>query len=121
MSRLQTLDRRRALQLLGALGTTLTLPLSPAAARSGCASWLVEDLEFETLAKLGREYLEGRDGDTELPQIATLLESTAESDALERLQALMRADYANGRIISLSGWFLSVTEGRVFAVLANCA
>jgi hypothetical protein len=116
-----TLDRRQVLRLLGYLGVTLVSGLAAAPVPASCASWLSDGLSLEALETLGREYLSSRSATAELAAIAPLI-NTASTDetALRKLQNLMRDDYANDRLVNLSGWFVSVTEGRVLAALANC-
>jgi hypothetical protein len=92
-----------------------------AAADTECATWLSEELEEDAIEALGREYLAGRATVPGLDRIASLIESADADVALDKLQKLMQDDYANDRIVNLSGWFVSVTEAQVFAVLAKCA
>jgi hypothetical protein len=117
-----TVDRRRVLQLLSALGASVVVPrVASAASDSACATWLSEELDREAIEALGREYLAGRADVPAMDRLASLINSAGSDDAtLEKVQALMRDDYASDRMVNLSGWFVSVTEAQVFAVLANC-
>lgn len=115
------IDRRRALQMLSALGVTLAAPNSAGAATtSDCGRWLSEDLELEALRVLGREYSAQHAGDAGTSRVATLIAAGSDDAAIATLQGLVRADYASGRMVRLSHWFVSDTEGRIFAVLAEC-
>jgi hypothetical protein len=122
MNRAPLLNRRRALQLFAALGAAIRIPELHAAGPESCAGeWIAEDLEFKILEELGREYLDARREEADLREIASLLSrATSGDDSLAELRQRMRADYASGRIVNLSGWLVSVTEGCVFAVLAGC-
>jgi len=111
------IDRRRALKLLSALGVTLAMP---SAAGAECGVWLSEDLEFQALQALGREYsAQGGDGDTS--EVAALIaDAQTDAAAIASLHELIRADYAAARMVRLSHWFVSDTEGKIFAVLGAC-
>jgi hypothetical protein len=37
------------------------------------------------------------------------------------LREMIRDDYVSGRTVNLSGWFVSRTEGCIFARMAMCA
>lgn len=114
--------RRRVLQLLSALaGSVVVARVASAGADTACAKWLSEELNADAIATLGREYLAGRVDVPGLDRIASLVASAgAEDAALEKLQKLMQDDYASDRMVNLSGWFVSVAEAQVFAVLARC-
>jgi hypothetical protein len=122
MTSLPQIDRRCVLRMVVALGTTLAVSKGAIAADDGCGRWLSEDVEGEALQTLGREYVALRGSDEGVGRIAELI-AAAESDdtAIAALQELVRTDYGSGRIVQLSHWFVSETEGRIFALLADCA
>jgi hypothetical protein len=117
-----SVDRRRVLHLLSALGASMVVSRTGfGASDAACATWLSEELDREAIEALGREYLAGRTDVAELDRISSLINAAASDDAaLDKVQALMRDDYASDRIVNLSGWFVSTTEAQVLAVLANC-
>ena len=118
-----SVDRRRVLQLLSALGGSVLVSRAATATPDiACAAWLSDELEEDAIEALGRVYLAGRVDVPGLDRIAALIESAgADEAALNKLQRLMQNDYASDRMVNLSGWFVSVTEAQVFAVLAKCA
>jgi hypothetical protein len=113
------LDRRELLMLFAALGA-LSVPVGGRAnATSLCQSWTSTDVE--AIRALGREYLTAHSGDSELSAIRSLFDqpASAEAEIVARLQRLIRADYQNGRTVRLDGWFVSLTEARIFAALSG--
>jgi hypothetical protein len=123
MSTSMRIDRRRALQMLSALGMTLAIPTgSSAATGAECGRWLSEDLELQALQALGREYSAQHADAAVSPRVSALI-AKAQTDeaAIASLQELIRADYASARLVHLSHWFVSDTEGQIFAVLGACA
>ena len=119
MSRERSMNRRDALRVLAALGTSLAAPMLSQA--DECAAWIAQDLEFEAIKKLGREFMASRSEGERVSEIASLLEKAVSEDAaFAEIQRRIREDFAADRIVKLSDWFVSVTEGCIFAVLANC-
>jgi hypothetical protein len=114
-----SLSRRRTLRLLvaalaagatpGAAGTTL------------CTQW-AEGLDMSTAGALGREYLGRYPLDPALKEVLALLRAPTDAvrAAARQLQQMIREDYIAGRTVNLSGWFLSRTEGCIFARIAMC-
>jgi hypothetical protein len=72
---------------------------------------------------LGREYLGRYPQDPALQEVLVLLRTPADAvqGALRRLHEMIRDDYVADRTVNLSGWFLSRTEGCIFARIAMCA
>ncbi|MGH8175620.1 MAG: hypothetical protein ACREV5_05090 [Steroidobacter sp.] len=117
------LDRRRVLQLLAALGVALGAPgLSVADSSATCGSALAEGLDMKAVREIGREYLAAHPEAAVLAGVIALLEaeSSAQPSSIAKLRKMMHADYAAGRIINVSGWFLSATEAHIFAGLSRC-
>ena len=114
------LTRRETLQLLLAAiagGTT------PGAAGAGaCLQW-ADGLDVNAAGALGREYLKLYPLDPALKEVLALLRVPAGAleEALRRLGEMIRYDYVAGRTVNLSGWFVSRTEGCIFARIAMCA
>lgn len=117
------MDRRGLLRLLVGLGAAAVVDQKLAfGASAGCSGSAFGELDDAAVAELGREYLGLRPDAAAVDSIAKLLASSRdEADALEELRARVLADFAAGRIVNLAGWFVSETEGRVFAVLSRCA
>jgi len=113
------LDRRELLMLFAALGA-LSVPVGGRATETSlCQSWMSTDVE--AIRALGREYLTAHSGDSGLSAIRSLFDQpgSAEPEILARLRGLVRADYQEGRTVRLDGWFVSLTEARIFAALGG--
>jgi hypothetical protein len=113
-------SRRRTLQLLVAALATGAMP--GAAGATLCRQW-TDGLDMDVAGRLGREYLEQYPLDPALKQVLALLRTPA--DAVEtpvrRLREMIREDYVAGRMVNLSGWFVSRTEGCILARIHMCA
>lgn len=112
--------RRKALKLLASLGAVSLLPatrlamandLPPGLARFG------ERLEARAAERLGRDFLTLRPGEADADR---LLETLAGSNppTHEHLAAAVRSDFSAGRVVELRDWQISLTEARIFALLA---
>jgi hypothetical protein len=113
-------SRRRTLQLLVAALATGAMP--GAAGATLCGQW-TDGLDMNVAGRLGREYLEQYPLDPALKEVLALLRTRAESveTPVRRLREMIRDDYVAGRIVNLSGWFVSRTEGCVLARIHMCA
>jgi hypothetical protein len=113
-------SRRRTLQLLVAALATGAMP--GAAGATLCGQW-TDGLDMNVAGRLGREYLEQYPLDPALKEVLALLRTSAESveTPVRRLREMIRDDYVAGRIVNLSGWFVSRTEGCVLARIHMCA
>lgn len=112
--------RRRTLQLILA---ALAAGAAPGAAGGSlCMQW-AEGLDINAAGVIGREYLGRYPRDPALKEVLGLLNSPADAGntAARRLREMIRDDYIAGRTVNLSGWFVSRTEGCIFARLAMCA
>jgi len=112
------LDRRELLMLFAALGA-LSVPAGGRATETPlCHSWMAT--EVEATRALGRAYLTTHSGDSGLTAIRSLFDQPAsvEPKIVARLRRLVRADYQEGRTVRLDGWFVSLTEARIFAALS---
>lgn len=115
-------DRRRLLRLLVALGASAAGSQNLAfGAGAACDVTMFGKLDVDAIRELGREYLTQRPVASEVEVIAKLLaDSQNDTETLEQLRAKVLADFSAGRIVNLAGWFVSETEGRVFAALSRC-
>ena len=113
-------SRRRALQLLVA---TIAASAAPAASSASlCTQW-ADELDLDAAGAFGREYLGRHPLDPALKEVLALLRAPADAaqGAALRLREMIRDDYVAGRTVNLSGWFVSRTEGCIFARIAMCA
>lgn len=117
-----SIDRRRLLQLIFAVGAAAALPEKPAfAAGTDCGPAWFDGLDMASIQELGREYQARRPVEAGIEAVARLLASSSnEDEAVAELRTKVLADFAAGRIVNLSGWFVSETEGCVFAALSRC-
>lgn len=113
-------SRRRTLQMLVAAIVAGAAP--GAAGTSLCVQW-AEGLDINAAGAIGREYLGRYPLDPALKEVLALLRSPADAvqTAARRLHEMIRDDYIAGRTVNLSGWFVSRTEGCIFARLSMCA
>lgn len=125
MSGENTVDRRVFLvrSFMVAAAGVLASPLQGCGSGGGeadpreLAAWMVQD---DAVIRLGREYLAAHQDEADAAVLAGLLaaglpdleDPAARSDLL----AQVRDDYAAGRTAILSGWVLSVSEGRLCAL-----
>jgi hypothetical protein len=113
-------SRRRTLQLLVAAIAAGAVPAASSA--SLCTQWS-DELDLDVAGALGREHLGRHPLDPALKEVLALLRAPADAaqGAARRLGEMIRDDYVAGRTVNLSGWFVSRTEGCIFARLAMCA
>jgi hypothetical protein len=113
------LSRRRTLQLLVAALAAGAVP--GAAGATLCTHWAA-GFDMNTAGTLGREYLGRYPLDPALKEVLALLRTPTDAvqAAARRLQQMIREDYIAGRTVNLSGWFLSRTEGCIFARITMC-
>ena len=76
---------------------------------------------MDAVRDLGRRYMTIRPDDEKVEQVASMLTQDVALEQVEALRRDMHADFAAERIVNLDGWFLSETEGRLFAALSRCA
>lgn len=134
------LDRRGVLRLLaGGIGIGL-LPLSALAQDESDPTYGdVQSLlnpntilpHWESAVAIGNQVVAERRDMRDLDNLLDLLEiddstfATADESELarlrERLQQVHKLDFREGRTVSVGGWFLSLTEQRLAAVVALLA
>lgn len=126
------MDRRLFLlrSLMAAAAGVVAPPLAGCAAGGGDTAATPEELAAlmlrdDAVLRLGREYLAAHPGESDPAALAGLLAAglPALEDAAGRqaLLARIRDDYAAGRTVILSGWVLSLSEGRLCALAARAA
>lgn len=75
--------------------------------------------DAETIIEIGKIYLKQHPGETDESRLTKLL---SESISLEKgaivafINQKIKEDYKTGRIVTIDGWILSVTEGRQCAL-----
>ena len=106
-----------------------TGPVSNTEAVSGSRpAWLIDIIgDQAAAARLGSAYLETH---PEEKSIATLLrqlekavarDSAATTGSIVALQHRVRTDYARNTVVSVNGWVLSITEARLYGLVAMLA
>lgn len=109
--------RRRVIQALFALGSSLALSPATFAQPPACPPWLASKA-IDAIGDAGREYLSVSPADRGIDDIWALANEDTEA-ALTALRKRVADDYAAGRLVRLSGWFVSVTEAQLFAAVAS--
>jgi hypothetical protein len=125
MSGRGTVDRRVFLVrtfMLAAAGA-LASPLAGCGSGGGeataedLAAWMLRD---DAVIRLGQEYLAAHEDEADAAVLTGLLAAGLpdldDPAARRALLARVRDDYAAGRTVILSGWVLSVSEGRLCAL-----
>lgn len=132
-------SRRQALGLLAALGGAAaggvtvsgllrpgTLVGRPSLMEAGADDALARftrNLDLKGVEILGRAYLNLHPDEANLEALLEriLTGSQGDEDLNSYIRSLVRDDYELGRVLSLDGWRLSETEGRVLAAVALSA
>lgn len=117
------MDRRRLLRLVLASSAAAVVDQTLAfGAGTACDGASFAQLDATAIHELGREYLGQRSDAAAVNAIAQLLTNGRdETETLSQLRAKVLADFAAGRMVNLAGWFVSETEGCLFAALSRCA
>jgi hypothetical protein len=115
-----SVERRALLQMLAA--TVASCGLGAAANSAACGAPFVEGIDWQAVRELGQEYLRTHAKDAELESITAMIDGTRSDwqPVIDELRTLMRADYEAGRLVNLSGWFVSKTEARLLAGFSAC-
>ncbi len=114
------LDRRRVMRLMLMAGIFVDVPRVFASAE--CRLGILEDIDGQFIAQLAREFLATEPEEAPLRDLTKLImRDDDEQRIIGALRRLIEADYKSNQIVNLSGWFVSQTEARVFAVLSRCA
>jgi len=87
--------------------------------------------DVDAAARIGRAYLQANRGERNLDTLLAAIDAALVGDPglggvdtqrlLTALQHRVRAEYLRGESVNVQGWVLSVTEARVYAVLALAA
>ena len=122
--------------LAGALGAGVlggcTAPTDSGTALQKWSAWLLgNNANHDAVVRLGKIYLQAfpAEGDSSvlLAEIDGLIAANLDSGNLEvaeprevgaALERAVRAEYAAGKVVTVSGWVLSVTEVRLYAAVA---
>lgn len=128
------LSRRSFLLMAGASGAAAAVWLGgrywPAAAEpvgSKWPEWLLDAYNREAVVRLGQAYRAAHASEREGPVLldridqALAVAAATESDLKDPavvLQSRVRHEYARGEVVRVSGWVLSVTEARLYALVA---
>jgi hypothetical protein len=110
-------ERRVVLQMLAAVVASCGLGDVYAA----CGAPFMDEIDRDAARELGQQYLRANALDAELQSIGSMVSGTRDDwqPIVDELRAAMRADYEAGRIVNLSGWFVSRTEARLLALTAR--
>ena len=113
------MDRRVVLQMLAAVVASCGFNAVGAA----CSAPLMDGIDLDAARELGREYLRAHAQDAQLQSVVSMISGTRSDwqPVIDELRAMMRGDYEAGRLVNLSGWFLSRTEARLLAGFSTCA
>lgn len=87
--------------------------------------------DVDAAARIGQAYLQANRGERNLDTLLQAIDTALVGDpglrggetqrVLTALQHTVRAEYLRGESVNVQGWVLSVTEARVYAVLALAA
>lgn len=112
--------RRVLLQMLAA--TVASCGLGAAVNAAACSAPLIDGIDWQAVRKLGEEYLLTHAKDAELGNITAMINGMRADwrPVVDELRRMMRADYEAGRLVNLSGWFVSKTEARLLAGFSAC-
>jgi hypothetical protein len=107
------MDRRVALRMLAAVVASCGC----SGAGAACSAAFMDGIDVNAARELGQEYLRSHAQDAELKTVASMISQTRSDwrPVMDELRTMMRADYEAGRLVNLSGWFLSKTEARLLA------
>ena len=111
-----TMDRRQAVRLLAATlcGSAVAAHFPVDASAASCPAWIDAELASALKSLETHDLAPSDDG---VANVWSLMEKGDEA-ALQRLAA---ADYESGRVLNVGGWWVSATEGRMFAAIrARC-
>jgi hypothetical protein len=134
------LTRRSALRLFGLLGATAALSgvsvITRRFERVSARRPIIDARDFfrrpEIAAALGREYLRASPHESDVALLHDLIWDSFSNEELgiahhgrrgirQVLAARQHADFENGRVVSVGGWVLSVTEARLYGIAALSA
>ena len=118
--------------MVGALATAGCGEQGTSGSAGEVPAWLPGTVgDVDAAARIGRPYLAADPGEANLDSLLAAIDNalggeieTAGGDpqqVLAALQRAVRAEYVRGQSVNVQGWVLSVTEARLYAVLALAA
>ncbi len=102
------ITRRRLLESSAFCLVGLTLHACAEEPKSSIVDQLAR---FPAVRRVGRTYLSANPAENDAERLADLL-----PESWDRIEAEIRGDFAVGRVVRLSGWLLSLTEARLYAL-----
>jgi hypothetical protein len=101
---------------------------------SGWVAWLLAAADRDAVVRLGRSYLVLRPAERDSEVLAHLIDRALvkSTEAAARstgkpvaagvlLNTVVQADYSRGDVVQLDGWLLSITEARLYGLVALLA
>jgi len=116
MSVLPGLTRRDVIRLVAAMAAAIPSAALAEALDADCWPWAAA-VDLDGLRSLGEGYRSTYGDATGITEVDALL-TRGEANASAAIQRLAAADYEAGRLVTVAGWHVSRTEGRLFAALA---
>jgi hypothetical protein len=116
-------SRRRALALLGALGTAIVPAVGIVAReRTQCPAALSEDMDVAALRELAASFKARYPQEASAGAARAILRDGSKSDGqvLAELRRRVTEDYGQDRMVELAGWHISHTEAQVIVALSEC-
>jgi hypothetical protein len=115
----RVIERRRVLRLLCATG--LVSVAASAESSTSHASSLMEGVDDATVHALAAEYRRPGGDEGGIAEVRSLLGDVRASEdrVVTRLRERMKEDFGQGRVVVLSGWVVSRTEGRIWVAASD--
>ena len=118
--------------LVGALAAAGCGEQGTSASVAEVPAWLPGAVgDADAAARIGRAYLAANPGEANLDTLLAAIDAGLDGEleaangdrqrVLTVLQRAVRTDYLRGNSVNVQGWVLSVTEARVYALLALAA
>jgi hypothetical protein len=116
---MKEMDRRRVVQILCALGVGALA--APDAYAQSHAATLVADIDANAIRELAEAWRQAAPHDGSTAPVRSLLqdEHLSYKEAVSRLRRMMSEDFESGRVVTVAGWMLSATEGRLLKVASE--
>jgi len=110
------MNRRTLLARMG----SIPLVIAAGSLLDACGTGDSKAEVMQHVANVGNAYLKQYPNDANVGRLEQALQLPAKNptDHLDRLERAVRADFANGRVVRVSGWSLSQTEARAAALVA---
>jgi hypothetical protein len=111
-----TMDRRQAMVVIASFAASLA---TSGLAVAACPLWLAADTDLDGLQELGREYLAQHSTDADVDRLWSRIAIDRATTSPATIAIEIQRDYASGQLVRVSGWYLSLTEARIFAALST--